>query len=73
MKEFVIYLTKDYHDLIFWDAYAVALTPEVFMRVSCVGNGYDLERLVSIIIPLEGCSYKYRYYVSPPHSPHLLT
>ena len=38
-----------------------------------VGNGYDLERFVPIIIPPMRCSWKYRYYVSPPHSPHLLT
>ena len=38
-----------------------------------VGNGYDLERLIPIIIPPMRCSCKYRYYVSTPHSPHLLT
>ena len=36
-------------------------------------NGYDLERLVPIIIKPVGFSCKYRYYVSPPHSPHLFT
>ena len=73
MKEFVIYLTKYYHYLICRDAYAVTLAPELFMRVSCVDNGYDLERLVAIIIPPMNRSYTYCYYVSPPHSPHLLT
>ena len=73
MKEFVIYLTEYYHYLICRDAYAVTLAPELFMRVSYVYNGYDLERLVPIIIAPVGFSCKYRYYVSPPHSPHLLT
>ena len=73
MKEFVIYLTEDCHYLICRDAYVVTLAPELFMRASCDDNGYDLERLVSIIIPLMNWSCKYRYYVSPPHSPHLLT
>ena len=36
-------------------------------------NGYDLERLVPIIIEPVGFSCKYHYYVSPPHSPHLFT
>ena len=72
-KKFVIYLTEYYHYLIYRDAYVVTLTPELFMRVSCVDNGCDLERLVAIIIPPMNRSYKYHYYVSPPHSPHLLT
>ena len=37
-------------------------------------NGYDLERLIPIIIEPVGFSCKYRYYVSlPNHSPHLFT
>ena len=36
-------------------------------------NGYDLERLIPIIIKPVGFSCKYHYYVSPPHSPHLFT
>ena len=51
----------------------VTLAPELFMRVSYVYNGYDLERIIPIIIALVGFSYKYHYYISPPHSPHLLT
>ena len=73
MKEFVIYLTEYYHYLICWDAYAVTLALELIMRVSYVDNGYDLERLIPIIIPPVCYCFKYRYYVSPPHSPHLLT
>ena len=51
-KEFVIYLIEDCHYLICWDAYMVTLAPELFMRASYDDNGYDLERLISIIIPL---------------------
>ena len=72
MKEFCIYLTEYYHYLICQDAYVITLVPEVFMRVSFVDNGYDLERLFAIIIPLVGCSCTYCYCVSPPHSPQLL-
>ena len=67
-----IYPTKYDHYLICRDAYTVTLAPELSMRVSYVYNGYDLERLVPIIIAPVGFSCKYRYYVSPPHSPHLL-
>ena len=68
-----MYLTEYYHYLICWDAYTVILAPKLFMRVSYVYNDYDLERLIPIIIAPVGISCKYLYYVSPPHSPHLLT
>ena len=32
----------------------VTLVPELFMRVSCVNNGYNLERLIAIIVPPVG-------------------
>ena len=51
MKEFFIYLTEYYHYLICQDAYVINLAPELFMRVSFVDNGYDLERPIAIIIP----------------------
>ena len=70
MKEFFIYLTEYYHYLMCRDDYTITLRLEIFKRVS---YGYDLERLVPIIIAPMGFSCKYRYYVSPPHSPHLLT
>ena len=65
MKEFVIYLTEYYHYLICRDSYTITLTVEMFMRVSYVYNGYDLERLVPIIIAPLGFSCKYRYYTAP--------
>ena len=54
MNEFVIYLTEYYHYLIYRDAYMVTLVLELFMRVSYVYNGYDLERIIPIIQSTSG-------------------